>query len=286
MPPEQHSPTSAGPVLVRERRRHDLAVRHLRVARTERLTAQLLRVTLTGDELAGLVADGPTDHVKLFVPDPATGVLHAPTVGLEGMVRPELPPVVRDYTPRAVRPGELDIDFVLHATPGPVSAWAAAAAVGDAVAVAGPRSSQLAPRGADHLLLGGDESALPVLARWLEMIPAGIPVDVLVELSDPDAESYLAAVARPEHDVRHLYRGDAAPGTTTLLVDAARDLPVRDGTGYAWFGGEAGSLVLVRRWLRGGSAFAPANVKVSGYWKRGEVAHDHHAPIDPEDPEN
>lgn len=285
MTPDQLS-TSAEPApLVRERLRHELTIRHLAVARTERLSSQILRITLTGDALAGFVSDGPTDHLKLFVPDPATGVLNVPTVGLEGLVRPIVPPVVRDYTPRAARPGELDVDVVLHATPGPVSAWAAAAQVGDQVAIGGPRGSLLPPVGAEHLLVGGDESALPVLARWLEMTPAGVPVDVLVEVSEPDTETYLAAVARPEHEIRYLYRGDAAPGTTTLLADAARELPARPGTGYAWFGGEAGSLVPVRRWLRHESSFARGNAAVSGYWKLGVAAHDHHAPIDPEDPE-
>lgn len=286
MTPEPLSPAGAAPVLlVRERVRHTLAVRHLTVARTERLSTHLLRVTLSGDALDGFVSDGPTDHVKLFVPDPATGVLHAPSVGLEGMVRPDQPPLVRDYTPRAVRPGELDLDFVLHGTPGPVSGWAASAKEGDAVAIAGPRGSHLVPRAADHLLLGGDESALPAIARWLEMTP-GVPADVLVELTHRDDEAYLADVLRPEHEVRYLYRGDVAPGRSTVLADAARTLPVRGGTGYAWFGGEAGSLVPVRRWLRQESGFTRGNFAVSGYWKLGEVAFDHHAPIDPEDPES
>ncbi|WP_127129178.1 siderophore-interacting protein [Georgenia sp. SYP-B2076] len=271
------------PVLARERVRHSLAARRLTVLRREALSPRMLRLTLGGEELGGFVADGPADHVKLFVPDPATGELHVPRVGPQGMERPAGAPVVRDYTPRAVRPGEIDIDVVLHDHAGPVSAWAAQAAPGDAVAIAGPRASQLVPLGADHLLLGGDETALPALARWLERVPVGTPADVLVELSDRADEGYLAAAVRPEHTVHHLYRDGREPGTTTLLAEAAQELVPRDGTGYAWFAGEATSLVPLRRWLRGESSFAAGNVKVDGYWKRGVVALDHHAPIDPQD---
>ncbi|WP_170297194.1 siderophore-interacting protein [Georgenia thermotolerans] len=273
---------ATAPALRRERVRHPLAVRHLTVLRRRQLSARMLRLTLGGEDLTGFTADGPADHVKLFVPDPATGELHAPRVVGEAMERPDVAPTVRDYTPRALHDGGLDIDVVLHAHPGPVSAWAERAVPGDPVAIAGPRSSQLLPA-ADHLLLGGDETALPALARWLERAPAGLPVDVLVELSDPADAEYLAAVARPEHALHVRYRGDAAPGTTTLLADAVRAVPARAGTGYAWFAGEAGSLVAVRRWLRHDSAFARGNVKVDGYWRRGVVALDHHAPVDPED---
>ncbi|GAA1647508.1 siderophore-interacting protein [Georgenia ruanii] len=269
-------------VLRRERVRHPLAVRRLTVVGRRQLSARMLRLTLGGEELAGFTADGPADHVKLFVPDPATGELHAPRAVGDGLERPAVAPTVRDYTPRALHDEGLDIDVVLHAHPGPVSAWAARAVPGDPVAIAGPRGSQLLPA-ADHLLLGGDETALPALARWLEQAPAGLPVDVLVELSDPADVDYLAVVARPEHTLHLRDRGDAAPGTTTLLADAVRSLPARPGTGYAWFAGEAGSLVAVRRWLRHESTFARANVKVDGYWRRGVVALDHHAPVDPQD---
>ncbi|MPV37630.1 siderophore-interacting protein [Georgenia subflava] len=282
-----HADRTGQRVLVRDRLRHPLVFRRLTVLRRTGLGGNLLRLTVGGADLAGFVATGPGDHVKLFVPDPATGELHVPTVGPDGGIqRPAVPATVRDYTPRAVRPGELDIDVVLHEHAGPVSAWAAAARPGDPLAIGGPRGSQLVPTDADHFLLGGDETALPALARWLELVPAGVPVDVLVEASHPSAGEYLAEVARPEHHVQVLDRAGADPGSTTVLADAARSAAVRPGTGFAWFAGEAGSLVPLRRWLRNDSAFDRRNTKVDGYWKRGIVALDHHAPIDPDDPED
>ncbi|MDD9205973.1 siderophore-interacting protein, partial [Georgenia sp. 10Sc9-8] len=239
--------------------------------------------TLSGPDLEGFTAPGPADHVKLFVPDPETGELRAPRVGPAGIERPAVPPIVRDYTPRATRPGEVDVDVLLHEHSGPVSGWAAAAAPGASAVIGGPRGSKLFPDGAEHLLLGGDETALPALARWLEAAPDGIPVDVLVEVEDAAEEAYLDGIARPEHRVRWLHRQGS--GSTPLLLDALRSLPARPGVGYAWFAGEATSLVPVRRWLRHESPFDRRNVAVDGYWKRGVVALDHHAPLDPDDTE-
>ncbi|MEE6297204.1 siderophore-interacting protein [Georgenia wangjunii] len=283
--PDALSPTT--PTLVRERVRHELAARHLTVVRAADITPSLRRVTLTGD-LSGFLSGGAGDHVKAFFPDPATGELHAPRMTAQGLERPEgVTMISRDYTPRAWRDDELDLDFVLHDDGGPAVAWAASARPGDPLVVAGPRGSRLAPAGVDWWLLGGDETALPAIARWLEDLPAGVPVHVLVEVSGPDDEAYLADVAGAGLDGRHitwLHRRGAAPGTTTLLADAVRALEVPAGVGFTWFGGESGSLRAVRRHLRHGLGLATEQVDVSGYWKCGTANHDHHAPVDPDDP--
>nr|GFD30456.1 hypothetical protein [Tanacetum cinerariifolium] len=56
-------------------------------------------------------------------------------------------PAMRDYTPRRydAASGELDIDFVLHGD-GPAATWAAQAAVGQHLYIAGPRGSMIVRR--------------------------------------------------------------------------------------------------------------------------------------------
>jgi NADPH-dependent ferric siderophore reductase len=271
-------------VLTRERVRHEMAVRRLTVVRTRDLAPDLRRITLGGD-LSTFASHGPGDHVKCFFPDPSTGELHAPRLTETGIERPvgvEL--ISRDYTPRAWRRGELDIDFVLHGDEGPASAWAARAVVDDPLVVAGPRGSHLPPVGAAWYLLGGDETALPALGRWLDILEPDAVVAVLAEVAGPAQERYLDEAVRRGHTITWLHRGDAAPGSTTLLADAVHDLDVPEGPGFAYFGGEATSLRPVRRHLRGHLGMEPAQVDVSGYWKKGEAGHDHHAPVDPDDP--
>lgn len=266
---------------------HGLRARRLSVSRVTPLVPGMVRLTFVGPDLDGFTAPGPADHVKLVVPG-ADGVLHAPSHAADGsLVRPGPDAHVRDYTPRAYREGpgggELDIDVVLHGDDGPVSAFAAHAQVGDEVAILGPRGSRLPFTGADHVLIGGDETALPAMARWLAAIDPSVPVRMVVEHSRPGAERYLDDALRPGVELTWI---DRTVADAPALVDVVRSLETREGVGYAWFAGEAASLVPVRRHLRAGDDFERGDMDIQGYWKRGVVARDHHEPIDPEDTED
>ena len=272
--------TDSSAVLVRERVRHDFAVREMTVLSWRDITPRMRRVTLAGP-MGGFASPGPGDHIKAFFPDPATGVLNAPRI-VDGMLqRPAGEVISRDYTPMVNAAGELELDFVLHGDDGPASAWAARVTEGSPIVVAGPRGSHLAPQGVARYVLGGDESALPAIARWLQQLPADADVTVLAEVQDSTDEAYLAELDSP-HPITYLHRGDAEPGTTTLLADATRSLDTAEG--FWWFAGEANSLIPVRRYLRRDLGLDKTAVDCSGYWKRGLAEHDHHAPVDPEDP--
>lgn len=278
--------------------RHPLVARRCHVGAVAHLTPSMVRVTLVGEDLAGFVSDGPTDHLKVFFPDPVSGVLAAPRTGTDGLVPPEGEVVVRDYTPRAFRPvgasggPELDLDLVLHGDAGPASAWAARASVGDELVVAGPRGSSLLPASATSFLLGADETALPAVARWLTLLAADRPdarVTVLAEVGGvPDHAALEADDGSPLHPtavITWLHRGTSRAGAGGPLEDALRGLgPLDDGC-FVWFGGEAGMLLGVRRYLRHELGMRRDRAEVSGYWRRGTAGLDHHAPIDPTDPD-
>jgi len=265
----------------RERVRHEPRRRRLRVARATALPSGLRRITLTGEELAGFAAAGSADHVKLFFPDPATGRLDMPAPGEPGRPPERGNAISRDYTPLAFRAEgpdgpELDIDFVLHGDEGPASAWAASAGPGDEIGVAGPRGSVLAPTGIDDAVLVADETALPAVRRWLDAL--AVPVTVLLTLADEAARGYLDGA--PDHAL-HSFAGD---DRQRELEAAVRALPIGEGT-FCFLAGEAGSLVPIRRHLRHERGLPKEQVDAHGYWKRGVVALDHHAPIDPGDPD-
>jgi NADPH-dependent ferric siderophore reductase len=77
----------------------------------------------------------------------------------------------------------------------------------------------------------------------------------------------------------------APDGSGAAVLDAlARLAPIGEGT-FVWAAGEAASLVPVRRHLRRTLGLSAAQAQVSGYWRRGVEAFDHHAPIDPFDPD-
>lgn len=263
--------------LTRRHVRHELALRHLTVSAVRPVTARVVRVTLTGD-LDGFAADGPSDHVKVYFPDPVTGDVATPgfAAGGLGLSAPGRV-IARDYTPRDFRAGdgELDLDFVVHGDEGPASAWAGRATPGDRLAVAGPKSSRLVPDGLTGLVLVVDETAFPAASRWLRLTPSDVPVTALLDVPDEGAATYFDGAPGAERATFHV-GGD--------LDAALRALPIEPGT-FVFLAGEATRLVPLRRYLRRELGLGPDQVAASGYWKRGVVALDHHAPVDPDDPD-
>jgi NADPH-dependent ferric siderophore reductase len=270
----------------RERLRHPVVLRRARVAAVRRVVPSIARVTLAGPELDGFAAPGPADHVKVFLPDPGTGELVVPSITPDGIRPPAMgEPISRDYTPLAFRPAgtgpaELDVDFVLHGDTGPASAWAERARPGDELAIAGPRGSLLAPDGIDRIVLVVDATALPAASRWLSAL-AGVRADVVFDGDGETAERYLAAtLAGAPAAVFSL----AAPGRGGL-ERALRELGPVGERAFLFLAGEATALVPLRRHLRRELGLPAEQVSVSGYWKEGVVALDHHAPVDPSDPD-
>ena len=263
--------------LTRLQVRHELRQRRLTVAAVRPITSRIVRVTLTG-ELDGFAAEGPTDHLKVFFPDPATGQIATPGFHAGGLGLSAPGAVVsRDYTPADHRPGELDLDMVLHGDAGPASAWASRATVGDPLVVAGPKTSKLVPDGLTGLVLVVDESAFPTAARWLRLTPPDVPVALLLDApgAPDDAARYFDGVAGAE-------RATIRAGID--LEAALRALPIDPGT-VVVLAGEATTLVPLRRYLRRELGLPAQQVIASGYWRRGVAGLDHHAPIDPTDPD-
>ncbi len=265
---------------------HPLAVRRAEVAAVRSIVPSIVRVTLSGPELTGFASLGPTDHVKVFFPDPATGELTTPTVGDDGIRRPTSGLVLsRDITPLGVHMdadggATLDLDFVLHRDEGPASAWASRAAVGSPLGVGGPRGSRLAPTDLGHLLVIADETALPATRRWLGLVPASVPVTALFDVADDSVEGYFEGGA-DRVDAEWLFRVDG-PGQ---LEEALRSLGLIDDDTFVFLAGEATTLVPLRRYLRHELGLPAEQVVATGYWKRGIVNRDHHEPLDPTDPD-
>ncbi|WP_285657718.1 siderophore-interacting protein [Actinomycetospora sp. NBRC 106375] len=247
-----------------EHSEHARRPRRVQVVETLDVTPRIRRVRLAGD-LHDLPVAGPTDHAKLFFPPAPGEEPPEPHFSARGLVAPPAgaPRPYREYTLRRLDPaaGTVDVDLVRHGG-GLAGTWAEDPR--GALWLYGPRSSAVvAPR--DWYLLGGDETALPALARWIDQLPT-VPVHVVVEVADAAEEAYLGDL--PEHvtvDRRH--RDGAAPGTTTLLDDAVAAFVAPAGEGFAWMGAEAGALRPVRRRLR--ALLPTAAVDLDGYWRRG-----------------
>ncbi|WP_407320055.1 siderophore-interacting protein [Isoptericola halotolerans] len=282
-------------MFTRSRTSFDLVPRRVRVHAVRRLTGSMVRTTfrdpdgadpVAASSLAALRSPGPEDHVKVFLPDPATGELHAPTVAPDGGIqRPTgVVSISRELTVRARRTvdgvAEVDVDWVLHGDEGPASAWASRAAVGDEVVLVGPGASVAVPEGVERLTVVVDETGLPAAARWVEAVGPDVRVTAVVEIGDDVDESFVEAELG-HADVEILYRTDG-PGQ---LEEAVRSLGGPDEGELLVALGEAGELVPVRRYLRHEAGARPDQLAISGYWRRGTVNLDHDQPLDPTDPD-
>ncbi|MGU7785236.1 siderophore-interacting protein [Burkholderia sp. PU8-34] len=259
--------------------RHTLKFRLLQVVRLHAVTPHLLRVTLSGPDLADFESASFDDHVKVFLPPPGAERPALPEMSPNGPVFPEgePKPVARDFTPRRFDRAacELDLEFVLN-HPGPASQWAAQARIGQWLGIGGPRGSFVMPTDFDWHLLIGDDTALPAIARRLEELPAGARAAVVLEVADRTAQ--IAFDTRAEvHEIwrfRNEARDEAqaADGNVDELLAAVRDLPLPTGDGYVWAAGEALAMRAVRQHLTGECGVDKGRIRAAAYWKRGASA--------------
>ena len=233
------------------------------------VTPSVRRVTLSGAPHA-VAAAGPT--VNLLIPRVGDTAPRWPRVAKDGrIVWPDGAHGVslRSYTARRqdVDAARLEIDFVLHGD-GPAAAWAAAAVPGSLLAVGG--AAELGERPAGHLLLVGDETALPAISRILaEASPTATGV-ALLEVADPAEEQPL--VAPPGIEVRWLHRGGTPPGESTALADAVAALDRPDGEDvFAWVAAESATVRAIRSDLRGRWGLRRSQHHAIGYWRRGRA---------------
>lgn len=253
---------------------HDLVARRITVSAITRVAPDMLRITFTGVDLAGFTSHGASDHVKLFFPQ-HDGTIHTRFDGDPALV------ISRDFTPlpRTTDAGAvLDIDFYVHADPGPASSWAASALPGAELRMGGPRGSRGMPEGADSFLLVADETALPSARRWI-VGAAGAPVTLIATVHGDGAWVRDYVHAGGNVDVRM-----SSPAADDVLAAAQDVAPVGERT-FVWAAGNAATLLPLRRKFRREWNLPASQVSVDGYWRNGVVAWDHHAPIDPTDPD-
>jgi NADPH-dependent ferric siderophore reductase len=214
-----------------------------------RVSPGFVRITVGGPQLRGFAVHGADQRVKIVVPGGADLGGGQPVAEGEWRARwralpPAERPALRTYTVAAARPGELDLDFFVHAEPGPASTWASRAEVGEELLVAGG-GVQWRPGAARRVLIAGDEAAVPAIRA----IVAGLAVDATVQVR------VLVAAADPA-DV--LVPGAEHVPSLLAALDRSWDVD------HAWIAAEAAQVAEARRLLAG-----VAVVQAQGYWTRG-----------------
>lgn len=232
---------------------------------------------------------GPNDRVKMFFPDPATGVLSPPIKTVDASIqRPEdAVSINRDFTPlrfqsaHGTTSAQIEFDFYIFEAAGPATQWAATATPGNRVAIVSPTSSSPVPSEAERIVLIADETGLPAMRRWLELAPPSTRFTSIVLLEDEGLEDYFEDLTG-RANIEWLYSFDG-PGQLLESVRSIHDLFTE--TTYIWAAGEATELAPVRRFLKYDRHLSREQFQIEGYWKRGIVNRDVQDPVDPSDPD-
>lgn len=288
----------------------------LSLARRATLTHCLSRLTFTGPQIGQMATHAPDQRVKLLFPDPKGRPSSLPHQPDWLAIRRALPladrPPMRTYTIRHLRAdaGEVDIDFVLHGDEGPASRWALHAQTGDTVQIVAPDRAFAGEAGGyewkpaagtKHVLLIGDETALPAIAGILDQLAASsAPPSVQAFIEVPDTGDIMQLPCWPGLEVEWMARADsverqpmvsalkrarlpamkrAAPAEEIETIDLDtkilwdRAAPVDDGF-YAWIAGESSSVLAIRHHLINERGVDRRALNLMGYWRRGQALDD------------
>ena len=202
----------------------------------EQLSEHLVRITLGGPGLEEFESTGvPDEWVGLVVP----GQFQS-----------------RYYTVRSWAAGRMTLDVVVHEV-GLVTEWAAREIVGDTVTITEPKGSFAMPDDAGWLLMVGDLTAMPAMARIAATVD--VPTRIWAEVPD-ELGGYLPA--GPE--VTWLASPGAGRSSLAEVVEAI-DWPA--GEGYFWMAGESAQMRAIRKHLMRERQLPPTAYDVMGYWR-------------------
>ncbi|BBH16080.1 siderophore-interacting protein [Nocardioides baekrokdamisoli] len=161
----------------------------------------------------------------------------------------------RYYTVRSFDADSITIDIVVHSR-GLVTEWAADDVVGQSVTITDAKGSYAAATDAAWIMLVGDLTAFPAMARIAESTDR--PVRIWAE-----APSIPPGYFPSSADVNHLPQG--AQSRLSAIVE---EISWPEGDGYFWMAGESAQMRSIRKFLMHDRAMPTSAYDVMGYWRQ------------------
>jgi len=180
----------------------------------------------------------------------------------------EIPkPLWRTYTVRSVNraAGTIDIDFILHEESGPGADWARYVKIHDVVAASNPVGKPFCI--AKSYFMMGDETALPVICRFLETLDETITVSLVAEVAT--RLDIVPIKSKATLKIKWLYRDEREEEQRHTLEDvvAIAEIPAFNEDRFVWVACEAGAARSIRSALLG-RGVKNEEQSVYAYWRR------------------
>ncbi len=247
----------------------------LTVSRKKQLTPHYIRVYLTGEKVPLFANTTVGINNKILIPPKGVNTVYFPELDKEAntwkLQSEEVQPIRRTYTHRGIdlNKNEVWIDFVAHGDEGPASAWAIQAKKGDVLGVLMKDGKMRLYRKADHYLLVGDATAIPVLGAILEDLPAEAKVICIIEVYGEEDEQDLKTKA----DMDIIWLHNEHPQNGSRLADMVRKQLLPKGSRSGYVAAEYSSVKAIRHYLRKEKGWKQDELYAYSYWKAG-VAED------------
>ena len=225
------------------------------------LGRSFVRVKVQGGDLSGFQDDAI--HFRLLLPPTGAAAPEWPRLGENGAtIWPKGDAALHRpvYTTRRIchRTGEMEFDLFVHEG-GRATAWARSAKPGDQLAIAGPGGGGIPA--ARKLLIYGDETALPAIARTLDSLPADACGAATV-LADGGAACGYPLSTPAGMTLRWLDRreGDALAARALAAWPLNRDH-------FLWFAAEKSQAQQLRKAVKDVQA-DPGTTYIAAYWSK------------------
>lgn len=244
--------------------RSSLPTSHAVVSTVRSLTPNLREVVLEGD-FEGVEVLGGDDFVYLIVAPPGRSddfLSHYSMSDYMDASRDQRPPAAY-YTVRHLdrAAGRMTLWMVVHDDAAGVGAWSKRCAVGDRVALWGPRRGTRVSFDRAVYLFVTDESGFAAVANLVRQTPIGSRVVVIAETIDEHHTIDLG------FDTRWVFRGDREPGVGTAMLDTVRALDPGERP-IVFAAGESRQMTAIRKYVRNELVIPSCDVSATGYWRR------------------
>jgi NADPH-dependent ferric siderophore reductase len=175
----------------------------------------------------------------------------------------------RTYTHRGVdvKKQRIWIDFVAHGDEAPASGWVTHAQIGDQLGVLMKAKNKALYPTAEHYLLAGDATAIPVLGAILESLPASASGHCIIEVYDKEDEQELLTAA----NIKITWLHNPHPMQGSQLADTVKSLtlPSAEQSRFAYVAGEFSSVKAIRHYLKKEQDWSKDELYAFSYWKAG-----------------